>query len=229
MVNDPSIFLEVTHLNKQVPNGDSQITILKDVSLTIKKGETLAILGASGSGKTTLLTLLAGLDLPTSGDIYFRQQHINALNEEARALIRGESVGFIFQSFQLLPTLTALENVMLPLEIQYIPYQRCKSEATAWLDKLGLSDRLHHYPAKLSGGEQQRVAIARAFINRPQIIFADEMTGNLDTETGHVISDILFSLNTEEATTLILVTHDEILASRCQRRLQLSEGILQPC
>jgi putative ABC transport system ATP-binding protein len=229
MAIDSSMFLEVTHLNKQVPSGDSQITILKDVNLTIKKGESVAILGASGSGKTTLLTLLAGLDLPTTGDIYLQQQHLNSLNEEERAVIRGASVGFIFQSFQLLPTLTALENVMLPLEIQYVPYQRCKSEASAWLKKVGLGHRLHHYPSKLSGGEQQRVAIARAFINQPKIIFADEMTGNLDTETGRIISDILFSLNTQEGTTLVLVTHDEKLASRCQRRLQLREGVLQSC
>jgi len=229
MSMDASVFLEVTHLNKQIPSGDSQIIILKDVNLTIKKGETVAILGASGSGKTTLLTLLAGLDLPTLGDIYFQQYHLNALDEEKRALIRGESVGFIFQSFQLLPTLTALENVMLPLEIQYVPYQRCKKEATEWLNKVGLGERLNHYPSKLSGGEQQRVAIARAFINQPSIIFADEMTGNLDTQTGHLISDILFSLNTQQATTLVLVTHDKTLASRCQRRLLLNEGILQPC
>ncbi|MDR3491512.1 MAG: ATP-binding cassette domain-containing protein [Gammaproteobacteria bacterium] len=226
---DASAFLEVSHLNKQVPSGDSQITILKDVNLTIKNSETVAILGASGSGKTTLLTLLAGLDLPTQGDIYFQQHHLNALDEEQRALIRGASVGFIFQSFHLLPTLTALENVMLPLEIQYVSYERCKKEATEWLHRVGLSDRLNHYPSKLSGGEQQRVAIARAFINNPKIVFADEMTGNLDTHTGHLISDILFSLNTLQATTLVLVTHDETLASRCQRRLLLNEGVLQPC
>ena len=226
---DPSIFLAVTHLNKQVPNGDSKITILKDINLSIHKGESVAILGRSGSGKTTLLTLLAGLDLPTSGDIYFQQQHLNALSEEERALIRGARVGFIFQSFQLLPTLTALENVMLPLEIQYIPYQRCKKEATAWLNKVGLSERLNYYPDKLSGGEQQRVAIARAFINQPEIIFADEMTGNLDTETGQHITDILFSLNAQQATTLVLVTHDDTLAARCQHRYYLQEGVLQPC
>jgi putative ABC transport system ATP-binding protein len=229
MQKDPSLFLEVTHLNKLVPNGTSKITLLKDVNLTIRKGESVAVLGKSGSGKTTLLTLLAGLDLPTSGDIYFQQQHLNALDEEARTVIRGKTIGFIFQSFQLLPTLTTLENVMLPLEIQYIPYQRCKAEAIRWLEKVGLSERLHHYPTKLSGGEQQRVAIARAFISNPAIIFADEMTGNLDTETGRMIADILFTLNTENGTTLVLVTHDDTLAMRCQRSLYLQEGILQPC
>jgi putative ABC transport system ATP-binding protein len=229
MQRDPALFLEATHLNKEVPNGDSKITLLKDVNLTVKKSESVAVLGKSGSGKTTLLTLLAGLDLPTSGDIYFQQQHLNQLSEEARALIRGNTIGFIFQSFQLLPTLTALENVMLPLEIQYLPYQRCKAEAIHWLEKVGLHDRLHHYPAKLSGGEQQRVAIARAFISQPAIIFADEMTGNLDTETGRIIADILFKLNSENGTTLVLVTHDDTLAIRCQRRLYLQEGVLQPC
>jgi putative ABC transport system ATP-binding protein len=229
MQRDPAVFLKVTHLNKEVPNGDSKITLLKDVNLTINKGESIAILGKSGSGKTTLLTLLAGLDLPTNGDIYFQQQHLNHLSEEARAQLRGNTIGFVFQSFQLLPTLTALENVMLPLEIQYLPYQRCKTEAINWLEKVGLSERLHHYPAKLSGGEQQRVAIARAFITQPAIIFADEMTGNLDTETGRIIADILFKLNSENGTTLVLVTHDDTLATRCQRRLYLQEGVLQPC
>jgi putative ABC transport system ATP-binding protein len=229
MQTDPTLFLEVTHLNKEVPNGDSKITLLKNVNLTITKGESVAILGKSGSGKTTLLTLLAGLDLPTSGDIYFQQQHLNQLDEEARAQLRGNTIGFVFQSFQLLPTLTALENVMLPLEIQYVPYQRCKTEAINWLKKVGLSERLNHYPVKLSGGEQQRVAIARAFISQPTIIFADEMTGNLDTETGRSIADILFNLNSEHGTTLVLVTHDDSLATRCQRRLYLQEGVLLPC
>lgn len=229
MQEDACAFIRIEHLSKQVLSGDSKIIILNDVNLTIKKAETIAVLGASGSGKTTLLTLLAGLDLPTAGNIYFQQQHLNALDEEQRALLRGQNIGFIFQSFQLLPTLTALENVMLPLEIQYIQHQRCKKEATEWLQKVGLGERLHHYPLQLSGGEQQRVAIARAFVNKPTMILADEMTGNLDTHTGDLISDILFSLNELQQTTLVLVTHDANLAARCHRRLLLREGVLYPC
>ncbi len=207
-------------------SGDSHITILQDVNLTVERGESIAILGASGSGKTTLLTLLAGLDLPTTGDIYFQQHHLNALDEEERAKIRGQQVGFIFQSFNLLSSLTALENVMLPLEIQYKPLASAKKAAIDWLTRVGLEERLHHYPAVLSGGEQQRVAIARAFVTKPQIIFADEMTGNLDTHTGERVIDALFSLNEREGITLVLVTHDVNLASRCKRRLLLQEGTL---
>lgn len=229
MHDDTSIFLHTKHVSKQVKSGDSQIIILRDINLSIKTGESVAILGASGSGKTTLLTLLAGLDLPTQGNITFQNIRLDTLDEEQRAKIRSQYIGFIFQSFQLLPTLTALENVMLPLEIQYIPITEAKGEASAWLKKVGLGERLHHYPAKLSGGEQQRVAIARAFVNRRKIIFADEMTGNLDTHTGQLVSDILFSLNQEYQTTLVLVTHDEQLASRCARRLTLREGILHSC
>lgn len=223
------MFLQVNHLNKRVENGDSPISILKDVNLNINSGESLAILGASGSGKTTLLTLLAGLDLPTSGDIYFLQQHLNSLDEEKRALLRGQYVGFVFQTFQLLPTLTALENVMLPLEIQYVAREEAESKARDWLQKVGLQTRLHHFPTTLSGGEQQRVAIARAFVTNPKIILADEMTGNLDTHTGMRIIELLFTLNSEQKTTLVLVTHDTNLASHCQRRLLLQEGVLQPC
>lgn len=186
-------------------------------------------MGQSGSGKTTLLTLLAGLDLPTSGEIHFLENNLNQLDEEQRALIRGKYVGFIFQAFQLLPTLTALENVMLPLEIQYVDNQRAKAIATEWLQKVGLEKRMNHYPSQLSGGEQQRVAIARAFVNNPKIIFADEMTGNLDTHTGELVSKLLFTLNEQQKTTLVLVTHDVNLASRCRQCLQLREGILQPC
>lgn len=224
-----SVFLQVTHLSKQVASGDSNIVILNDINLTVKTGETVAILGASGSGKTTLLTLLAGLDLPTHGEIYFQQHHLSGMDEEQRALLRGKNVGFIFQSFQLLSTLTVVENVMLPLEIQYVSHQHCKKDATRWLQSVGLKDRLYHYPAELSGGEQQRVAIARAFVNQPKIIFADEMTGNLDTHTGEMVADILFSLNEQQQTTLVLVTHDAQLASRCHRRLLLQDGVLQPC
>jgi putative ABC transport system ATP-binding protein len=224
-----SSFLHTKHLSKQVQSGDSKIHILRDVTLDIKAGESVAIVGASGSGKTTLLSILAGLDLPTSGEVYFDQQPLHLLNEEMRASLRAKYVGFIFQSFQLLPTLTALENVMLPLEIQYVPNKQARAEATDWLKRVGLGARLHHYPKRLSGGEQQRVAIARAFVNQRKIIFSDEMTGNLDTQTGKLVTDILFSLNQEYHTTLVLVTHDERLSSRCEKRFTLSEGMLQSC
>jgi putative ABC transport system ATP-binding protein len=223
------MFLKASHVNKQVQSADKQIVILQDVNLEIKLGETIAILGPSGSGKTTLLTLLAGLDLPTSGDIYLEKNHISAMSEENRARMRKQYVGFIFQSFQLLPSLTALENVMLPLEIQYVSNAIAKQQATEWLAKVGLSERLNHYPAKLSGGEQQRVAIARAFVTEPKIIFSDEMTGNLDEKTGEMVSDILFSLNKKFNTTLVLVTHDSTLASHCQKKYLLTEGKLQSC
>ena len=229
MQQDTSALLRIIHLNKQVRSGDSQITILTDVNFSVIKGESVAILGASGSGKTTLLTLMAGLDLPSSGDIFFRHHHLNVLEEEERAQIRRQSIGFIFQSFQLLPSLTALENVMLPLEIQYLTHRQCKTTAIEWLNTVGLGQRLNHYPSQLSGGEQQRVAIARAFVNNPEIIFSDEMTGNLDTHTGQLIANILFNLNQQQHTTMILVTHDTSLAERCHRKLFLHEGILQPC
>ncbi len=229
MQRDASLFLRVEHLSKSVHSGDNQITILKDINLDIKPGESVAIRGKSGSGKTTLLTLLAGLDVPTSGDIYFQQQHLNVLSEEQRAVLRGHKMSFIFQSFQLLDTLTALENVMLPLEIQYVNHQSAKAQAIAWLERVGLGNRLNHFPNKLSGGEQQRVAIARAFVTQPSIIFADEMTGNLDTQTGDMVADALFSLNTQQETTLVLVTHDVSLAARCHRQILLSEGVLQSC
>lgn len=222
-------FLQTKHLTKQVQSGDAKINILRDVNLNIKTGESVAILGSSGSGKTTLLTILAGLDIPTSGEVIFMQHKLQEMNEEERALLRSKYVGFIFQSFQLLPTLTALENVMLPLELQYVPHKQAKEEASEWLDRVGLSARLDHYPNKLSGGEQQRVAIARAFVNQRKIIFADEMTGNLDTKTGKLVSDILFSLNQEYQTTLVLVTHDERLSARCEKRFILREGILHAC
>lgn len=229
MQREASSFLKVEHLSKRVSSGNDQLVILNDINLIIKQGESIAIQGKSGSGKTTLLTLLAGLDVPTSGDIYFQQYHLNLLDEEQRAVIRGHNMSFVFQSFQLLDTLTALENVMLPLEIQYVPHKRAKEQAMDWLQQVGLGNRLNHYPAKLSGGEQQRVAIARAFVTQPKIIFADEMTGNLDTHTGDLVADVLFSLNSQQKTTLVLVTHDISLSARCQRQLLLSEGILQPC
>lgn len=229
MLTHTSAFLQVEHISKEVKSGDTSIVILRDINLALDKGVTLAILGASGSGKTTLLTLMAGLDLPTSGHIYFQNRHLSDMSEEARALLRGKEIGFIFQTFELLPTLTALENVMLPLEIQYMPHSKSKMLATQWLAKIGLDHRLNHYPSQLSGGEQQRVAIARAFVNKPKIIFADEMTGNLDTATGKKVIDIIFSLNKEEKTTLVLVTHDSNLASRCQIQMLLQNGELKKC
>lgn len=229
MKEDMTSFLRTRHLSKQVQSGDSKIHILRDVNLNIKAGESVAIVGASGSGKTTLLSILAGLDVPTSGEVYFENQPMHQLSEEARAALRANNVGFIFQSFNLLPTLTALENVMLPLEIQYVPPKQARAEASEWLKRVGLGARLHHYPKRLSGGEQQRVAIARAFVNQRKIIFSDEMTGNLDTQTGRLVTDILFSLNQEFHTTLVLVTHDQRLSDRCEKRYILSEGILQSC
>jgi putative ABC transport system ATP-binding protein len=229
MVRAPDIFLQGNHISKQFQSGERTITILKDINLSIMRGESVAILGASGSGKTTLLTLLSGLDLPTSGDIYLDGIDLNKLNEEQRAAIRAQGVGFIFQSFLLLPSLTALENVMLPLELKFILSKEAKERALHGLNEVGLNDRVHHYPAQLSGGEQQRVAIARAFVTRPKVIFADEMTGNLDNETGEKIKEILFSLNQQNNTTLILVTHDEKIAEVCTRKLQLYKGELQPC
>ncbi len=223
------MFLSAQHVSKQVQTSDNRIVILQDINLELQLGESVAILGASGCGKTTLLTLLAGLDLPSSGHIFLEKNHVSQMNEEARAQLRKEYIGFIFQSFQLLPSLTALENVMLPLEIQYAPYARAKKHAEEWLQKVGLAERLHHYPTKLSGGEQQRVAIARAFVTQPKIIFADEMTGNLDEKTGQTVSDILFSLNKKNNTTLVLVTHDAALATRCEKKYLLSEGRLHLC
>lgn len=225
MAPDTSI-LQASHIHKQVKSGENTLTILQDINLSIKAGESAAILGASGSGKTTLLTLLAGLDLPSSGDIYLDQQHINRLSEEERAVLRANHIGFVFQSFLLLPTLSALENVMLPLELQYVDTKTAKDKAIVWLKRVGLAERLHHLPTQLSGGEQQRVAIARAFVNEPRIVFADEMTGNLDTETGKHIADIIFDLNKSNQTTLVLVTHDAELAARCQHQFHLSKGML---
>lgn len=222
-------YLQVKHVSKVIQSGDTALTILLDVNLDIKSGETIAILGASGSGKTTLLTLMAGLDQPTQGEIYLEGKALHQLAEDEKASLRRHSVGFIFQSFQLLPALTALENVMLPMEINYISPKVAKALATEWLLRVGLGHRLHHYPHKLSGGEQQRVAIARAFVNERRIIFADELTGNLDEKTGEQIIELLFNLNREHAVTLVVVTHDRDLADRCQYRYRLHEGILLPC
>jgi len=211
-------------LGKEVPLESGRLAILNEVFLEVKAGESLAILGASGSGKSTLLGLLAGLDVPTRGQVYWNGQEIFALDEDARAALRGRLAGFVFQSFHLLPALTAWENVMLPLELTKVPDAR--QRAREILERVGLAERLNHYPRQLSGGEQQRVAVARAFVTRPAILFADEPTGNLDETTGARVIDLLFDLNREQGTTLILVTHDPALAGRCQRRLLLQGGRL---
>lgn len=216
------MIVQAEHLNKQVQSGDTRLQILSDVSLSITAAETIAIMGASGSGKTTLLSLLAGLDLPTSGQVILNGRDLFRLDEDGRAKMRLGLVGFVFQSFQLLPHLTALENVMLPLELMNDP--DAKRKAKSLLAQVGLAARGHHYPLQLSGGEQQRIAIARAYISNPKILFADEPTGNLDQHTGTQIIDLLFSLNTNNKTTLVIVTHDEQLAARCQRRIKLAEG-----
>ena len=205
----------------------TELEILKGITLEIKSGESVAIVGASGSGKSTLLGLLAGLDEASGGRVVIGDTDLGELDEDGRALFRGRHVGFVFQSFQLLPALTALENVMLPLELQR--QARAGAQAEAFLQRVGLGPRMSHYPRQLSGGEQQRVAIARAFAAHPSILFADEPTGNLDTGTGGHIIDLLFELNREEGTTLVLVTHDDKLAERCERRLVLEAGELISC
>ena len=211
-----------TGLDKRVMTAAGPLDILSDIDLQINAAEAVAIVGVSGSGKSTLLGLLAGLDLPSAGEVRLGQHLLNDLDEDGRARIRGQLVGFVFQSFQLLPGLTALENVMLPLELAATLEPRV--QATRLLERVGLAERLTHYPKQLSGGEQQRVAIARAFSMRPAILFADEPTGNLDSTTGETIIDLLFELNRERGTTLALVTHDEALAARCDRRIRLDAG-----
>jgi putative ABC transport system ATP-binding protein len=217
--------VEVIKLNKHVSSSDTLLTILHDLDLAVTHGERLAIVGSSGSGKSTLLGLLAGLDSPTSGKVLINGDDIGELDEDGRAAVRGKSMGFVFQSFQLLPSLTALENVMLPLQLA--GSKDANVLALAALARVGLGQRLSHYPKQLSGGEQQRVAIARAFAPKPAILFADEPTGNLDAVTGQRIIELLFTLNAEAGTTLILVTHDLALAERCQRVLRLQDGQLQ--
>ncbi|MEI8571051.1 ABC transporter ATP-binding protein [Methylomonas sp. EFPC1] len=209
-------------LGKSVPTSEGILHILSSVNLIINPGESLAIVGESGSGKSTLLSLLAGLDTPSTGRVVVNGRDLTKLDEDGRALLRNELVGFVFQSFQLLPGLTALENVMLPLELS--GHAQAASAARALLDRVGLSQRLTHTPKQLSGGEQQRVALARAFVTQPTILFADEPTGNLDSKTGAHIIDLLFELNQEQHTTLILVTHDMTLAGRCQRTIRLDAG-----
>ena len=209
-------------MTKQVFAGTTGLTILDDVSFDIAHGEAVAILGPSGSGKTTLLALLAGLDVPTSGSVHLNGADLFAQNEDGRARLRRDRVGFVFQSFQLLPALTALENVMLPLELA--GKSDARGRAADWLGRVGLAPRLAHYPRQLSGGEQQRVAVARAFASDPQLLLADEPTGNLDSATGDEVISLMFELNRVARTTLILVTHDELLAQRCPRRLGLAAG-----
>jgi putative ABC transport system ATP-binding protein len=216
--------LQVSGLGKHVPLPGGDLTILEEVGFSIDHGDTVAIVGASGSGKSTLLSLLAGLDVPSVGTVLLDGESLSTMDEDGRARVRGEKVGFVFQSFQLLPSLTALENVMLPLELR--GDADVEGPARQILEKVGLAQRLGHYPRQLSGGEQQRVALARAFVTRPSLLFADEPTGNLDTHTGQAIIELLFALNADAGTTLVLVTHDEHLAERCQRRLRMEAGRL---
>jgi putative ABC transport system ATP-binding protein len=229
-MNEPlDYILSGQQITKQVSALDGSahkvLDILTGADIEIKPGESVAILGASGSGKSTLLALLAGLDTASSGNIYLAGTHLNDLDEDGRAELRAEHVGFVFQSFQLLPSLNALENVMLPLELKSDPQARDKS--MHMLQRVGLGERLNHYPRQLSGGEQQRVAIARAFVTRPSLLFADEPTGNLDANTGRHIIELLLELNREQKTTLVLVTHDNNLSRQCQRRLYLENGKLE--
>jgi putative ABC transport system ATP-binding protein len=220
--SNANVAIAADKLGRAVPLGDRTLTILDDVSLSVNDGQTLAIVGASGSGKTTLLGLLAGLDRPNTGSVSWHGETISTLSEDALAKKRQGMVGFVFQSFQLLPALTALENVMLPLELASNP--DAESLATDWLKRMGLGERIDHQPRQLSGGEQQRVAIARAFAASPSIVFADEPTGNLDTDTGNEIVELMFKLNRDQGTTLILVTHDLELAARCDRFIRLARG-----
>ena len=221
---DNEHMIETRNLVKAVDTSEGVLTILKGISIHIAAGEAVAIIGASGSGKSTLLGLMAGLDGSSSGEILLDGYELSELDEEQRAILRGQLVGFVFQSFQLLPSLTALENVMLPIELK--GDAQAREKAVSLLERVGLEERWHHYPNQLSGGEQQRVAIARAFATKARILFADEPTGNLDTATGSKVVDLLFELNREYATTLVLVTHDDRLASRCDRKLQLVAGEL---
>lgn len=214
--------LEARHLTKTVPSPEGPLTILSDVSLAVRSGESLAVVGASGAGKSTLLALLAGLDSPSSGEVWIAGVELTRLDEDGRARVRGAHVGFVFQSFHLIPALTALENVMLPLELR--ARRDARDAAAQALAQVGLTARAAHYPKQLSGGEQQRVAIARAFVTQPAVLFADEPTGNLDTHTGQRITDLLFELNRGVGSTLVLVTHDRTLARRCARILELDAG-----
>ena len=216
------MILNVNNLRKEVPSGDGQLIILDDVSLSLNDGESLAITGPSGSGKSTLLSLLAGLDTATSGEIFLDDLALHKMNEEERAALRKEKVGFVFQSFELLPSLTALENVMLPSELK--SEKSPETNAKKFLERVGLKNRQDHYPNQLSGGEQQRVAIARAFACSAKILFADEPTGNLDPRNGEIIADLLFEVNSETDNALVIVTHDQELADRCDKTINLKLG-----
>lgn len=216
--------LDIESLSKSYPSVDGPLTVLRDITFSLRQGDTCAILGPSGSGKTTLLGLCAGLDQPSTGRVCLGGRDLGKLDEDRRAQLRGEIVGFVFQNFQLIPTLTALENVMVPMELRGLNHSL--EEAMQLLGRVGLGERLHHYPVQLSGGEQQRVAIARAFINRPRILFADEPTGNLDQETSHHVAELLFNLNADAATTLVLVTHNQELAERAGRVIRLRGGMM---
>ncbi|EEX36012.1 ABC transporter ATP-binding protein [Vibrio metschnikovii] len=220
----PSV-ISVQSVSKVVSTEQETLTILHDINLTIGAGESVAIVGSSGAGKSTLMTLLAGLDTPTQGEVYLLGQGLSSLDDEARAAIRSQSIGFVFQSFLLIPSLSALDNVTLPCLLKGEPENRARAEAL--LTSVGLAHRLHHSPNQLSGGEQQRVALARAFMVEPQVLFADEPTGNLDQETASKVIDLLFELNQQHGTTLVLVTHDPKLAARCQRRFYMQAGKLE--
>jgi putative ABC transport system ATP-binding protein len=217
--------LKAESLTKKVTSPEGMLTIVNDVSLDIAAGESVAIVGASGAGKSTLLALLAGLDSPTSGRVTLAGTELTSLDEDGRARLRAERVGFVFQSFHLVPSLTAAENVMLPLELA--GRRDARSAALETLDRVGLAQRTGHYPRQLSGGEQQRVALARAFVTRPAVLFADEPTGNLDTNTGERIVSLLFELNAQSQTTLVLVTHDRAVAARCGRMVHMDSGSLR--
>lgn len=219
------IILDVHNLSKTYRSGELSLTVLKGLTFVVEKGTTCAIIGPSGSGKTTLLGLCAGLDRATSGSVVLNGIRLDSLSEDERAGIRNHNVGFVFQNFQLIPTLTALENVMVPLELR--GDGKSRPTAVEFLERVGLEDRLHHFPLQLSGGEQQRVALARAFVNRPRILFVDEPTGNLDTATSGQVEDLLFALNQEEGTTLLLVTHNLELARRTQRIIRLRAGTVE--
>jgi len=214
--------IQVSNLTREVYTGEDKLVILQDINLQVSTGESIAIVGTSGSGKSTLLGLLAGLDIPTQGTVFLDGEDIFKLNEDERAILRGRLLGFMFQSFQLLPSLTALENVMLPLELSGT--DNAREIAHDWLVRVGLKERTGHYPRQLSGGEQQRVAIARAFVTHPKMLFADEPTGNLDAATGAQIIDLMFQINREQGTTLVLVTHDKNLSARCSRVIELVAG-----
>nr|WP_319004182.1 ABC transporter ATP-binding protein [Rheinheimera aquimaris] len=218
----PEVHIKATNLAKSVKVADGSLTILHDISLTINRGESVAIVGASGSGKSTLLSLLAGLDTPSEGEVFLGRHPLHNLSEDKRAGIRAAEVGFVFQSFLLLPSLTALENVTLPAELAGI--KDAKARGAALLQQVGLAARADFFPSQLSGGEQQRVAIARAFITQPAVLFADEPSANLDAQTGQKVEDLLFKLNKEQGTTLILVTHNAELAARCQRQYRMQAG-----